>query len=79
MMGEELFDEIVLEERGAGMRTLYIRGGYSRNEVWVGIGKLGGSDPDIVVEVDGKALRRALASMVIGRTRVPRRGPTRRP
>ena len=81
-MGEELFDETVLEELGAGMRTLFVRGGYSRDEVWVGIGKLGGTDPDVVVEVDGATLRDALNSMNIGKqmlTRRKRRKRTRAP
>lgn len=75
-MGEEAFDETVLSSED-GKRVLFVRGGYSRDEVWIGIGKVGGSDPDVVVCVDGADLKRALRGMVIGsKRRRAKRRPT---
>lgn len=67
-MGEEAFDEYVLAD-DTGEQVLFVRGGWSRDEVYIGIGRTGSDDPDNVVAVDGKELKRALRSMVIGTPR----------
>lgn len=49
-MGEEPFDEVILtSSRG----TLFIRGGYGREEVWLGLAKdrRPDGDPDIMLEL----------------------------
>ncbi len=62
----EAFDETVIQEIVVGLKQIFVRGGYSRDEVCIGIGKLGGLDPDVLIEVDGAELKRALRKMVIG-------------
>lgn len=49
-MGEELFDEVIIAVRCG---TLFIRGGYGREEVWLGLApdQRPEGDPDIVVEL----------------------------
>ena len=73
-MGEEACDEAILPAEGG--RVLFVRGGYCRTEVYIGIGKAGEADPDILAVVDGAALKRALRNMQIGepRERKRRRG-----
>ena len=67
-MGEEAFDEARLD-CADGEHVLYVRGGYQRDEVHIGIGRYGEDAPYVLVEVDGKALKRALRNMVIGKAR----------
>ena len=64
-MGEEAFDEFRLD-CADGEHVLYVRGGYQREEVLIGIGRFGEDAPYVLVEVDGAALKRALRNMVIG-------------
>jgi len=49
-MGEEAFDEVIIAARCG---TLFIRGGYGREEVWLGLApdQRPEGDPDIVVEL----------------------------
>jgi len=49
-MGEEAFDEVVIAARRG---TLFIRGGYGREELWLGLAKdqVPDGDPDIVIEL----------------------------
>ena len=49
-MGEEPFDEVIIAARRG---TLFIRGGYGREEVWLGLApdQRPEGDPDIVVEL----------------------------
>lgn len=49
-MGEEAFDEVIIAARRG---TLFIRGGYGREEVWLGLApdQRPDGDPDIVVEL----------------------------
>lgn len=78
-MGEEAYDETVLPcldsvmDSLDGGQSLVIRGGYQREEVYIGICEPGVNEPSVLVAVDGRALKRALASMVIGKRRVKER------
>lgn len=49
-MGEEAYDEVVIAARRG---TLFIRGGYGREEVWLGLAadQRPDGDPDVVVEL----------------------------
>ena len=66
-MGDEAYDEF---ELGADVpddrRTLVVRGGYSRDEVYIGICRSTDAQPDELIAVNGRELKRALRSMVIG-------------
>lgn len=64
-MGEELFDEFDFPSTEKPGEGLAIRGGYCRDEVWIGLTESDGSIHSFVV-VDGHALREALNSMNIG-------------
>ena len=55
-----------IEEHGPDKRTLVIRGGYCRDEVYFGICRTKDDLPDELIAVDGTALKRILRSMVIG-------------
>jgi hypothetical protein len=66
-MGEEAYDEFDLETTDG--RSLVIRGGYCRDEVYIGICRSKDALPDDLVAVDGVALERALGSMQIGERR----------
>lgn len=69
-MGEEAYDEFELESADPGdLRTVVVRGGYSRDEVYVGICRNASEQPTMLVAVDGKDLKRALRKMVIGTPR----------
>jgi hypothetical protein len=83
-MGEEAFDEVEITCED-GMR-LYVRGGYGREEVWLGIGRPTEDDiakgypgePALIVELDSdarRALTRAIREMVAkpGRARKTRK------
>lgn len=67
-MGDEAYDEFDLETTDG--RSLVIRGGYCRDEVYIGICESKDSQPHELVAVNGAALKRALRSMQIG----PQRG-----
>ena len=82
-MGEELFDEFDIPALGEGplatCRTLVVRGGYCRTEVYVGIARNAEFQPETIIAVDGEELRRALNSMTIGRPEIlTRRRKTKR-
>lgn len=49
-MGEEAYDEVIIAARRG---TLFIRGGYGREELWLGLApdRRPEGDPDIVVEL----------------------------
>ena len=71
-MGEEAYDEYELpaiEEHAPDKRTLVIRGGYCRDEVYIGICRTKDDWPGEIIAVDGTALKRILRSMVIGTSR----------
>lgn len=69
-MGEEAYDEFELQaESGDLKRTLVVRGGYSRDEVYIGICRTKDGQPDEIIAVDGRELKRVLRSMVIGEPR----------
>ncbi len=71
-MGEEAYDEYELpaiEEHAPDKRTLVIRGGYCRDEVYIGICRTKDDWPGEIIAVDGTALKRILRSMVIGTRR----------
>jgi hypothetical protein len=73
-MGEEACDEFELHAVDGDMkRTLVVRGGYSRDEVYLGICRNAESQPDEIIAVDGRELKRVLRSMVIGEPRKRRR------
>jgi hypothetical protein len=78
-MGEEAYDEIEIISTDPhdpnDRRTLVVRGGYSRDEVYLGICRSVDDQPDEIIAVDGAALKRALRSMVIGTPRRRRRKP----
>lgn len=69
-MGEEAYDEFEISSchphKPNDRRTLVIRGGYSRDEVYLGICQSKDDHPDEIIAVDGMELKRALRSMVIG-------------
>jgi hypothetical protein len=77
-MGEEAFDEVKINCDG-GMR-LYVRGGYGREEVWLGIGRPTEEDvrlgypgePALIVELDRDA-QRSLTCAIRELTRRPSR------
>lgn len=71
-MGDELWDEFDLPSTEDPRMGLAIRGGYCRDEVWLGITEPDGSVSRLVV-VDGAELRRILNSMNIGRVMLTRR------
>jgi len=75
-VGEEAFDEFELssvEKVGPDTRTLVIRGGYSRDEVYIGICRSADDQPDEIIAVDGAELKRILRSMCIGEQRTRRK------
>ena len=76
-MGEEACDQVELPaadpSKPSDKRTLLISGGYSRDEVYIGICNSTDDLPNDVIAVDGKELKRALRSMVIGEPRKRRR------
>lgn len=67
-MGEEAFDELELCSVSSpdDTRTLVIRGGYSRDEVYVGICRSVDDHPDELIAVDGMELRDWLNQINIG-------------
>lgn len=73
-MGEEAYDEFALETTDG--RSLVIRGGYCRDEVYVGICRSKDDLPDDLVAVNGAELKRVLRSMQIGAQRKRRRRRT---
>lgn len=73
-MGEEAYDEFDLETTDG--RSLVIRGGYCRDEVYVGICRSKDELPDDLVAVNGAELKRALRSMQIGEQHRRRRQRT---
>lgn len=72
-MGEEAYDEFELAaehpSHADDQRTLVVRGGYSRDEVYIGICRSKDDQPDEIIAVNGKELKRALRAMVIGEPR----------
>lgn len=76
-MGDEAYDQFDLPDVGKPRtkRTLSIAGGYSRDEVYIGICQNQESFPDDVIAVDGRELKAILRSMQIGRPRERRRVP----
>lgn len=63
-MCEEAFHEEELRAvGGADKRTLVVRGGYGREEVFIGICRTSDDMPDEVIAVDGRELLSALRSM----------------
>lgn len=76
-MGEEAYDEFELAAENPNhaddRRTLVVRGGYSRDEVYVGICRSKDDQPDEIIAVNGRDLKRALMSMVTGKPH-PKRG-----
>ena len=73
-MGEEACDEFDLETTDG--RYLVIRGGYCRDEVYVGICRSKDDLPDDLVAINGAELKRVLRSMQIGAQRKRRRRRT---
>jgi hypothetical protein len=66
-MGEEAYDEIeVASAREGDLRTLVIRGGYGREEVYLGICRTTDDQADEIISVDGRELIRVLRDMVKG-------------
>jgi hypothetical protein len=72
-MGEEAYDEFDLTSVDAGAprdtRTLVLRGGYGRAEVYLGICRSAEEHPDELIAVDGQTLLRLLQTMLIGQYR----------
>lgn len=72
-MGEEAYDEFELPSAHPhhpdDRRTLVIRGGYSRDEVYIGICQSKDDQANEIIAVDGRELKRVLRSMVIGEPR----------
>ena len=66
-MGEEAYDEIDLRsDDPSDKRTLVIRGGYGRENVFIGICSSRDDDPDEIIEISVADLKLALRSMVGG-------------
>jgi len=62
-MGEEAYSEFELDDWRGGSRTLIVRGGYGRREVWLGICDGREHQPGDLIPVDLQQLRRVLEEM----------------
>lgn len=66
-MDKEAYDEIDIPDVSHGSkRTLCIRGGYGRSEVYVGICADAESMPNDLIAVDGRALKKAIDEFHMG-------------
>ena len=69
LMGDEAYDEHDLSDVDGSRRTLVVRGGWSRTEIYIGICRSKDDQPDELIAVDGIELKRILRSMQIGEPR----------
>lgn len=64
-MGDEAYSEIDIPAT-TGKRTLVVRGGYGRQDVYLGICEDKNAQPDDLIAVDCRELKRVLAGMYLG-------------